>query len=225
MTGRIFQFPAPFGRVFPKEWWLVLIVLLALDLSSKKWITNTLNFPVSAHSIPDKLHHSAMIDGENQIGLIGNKGRILRVRLAFNDRFAFGIGPDLSDGLGMMFGYSVTLLAMLLLGFFRYRFPDLGSRWAWAMVFAGAFGNLIDKMFVKSIVSRQWVFSLVPVPDHVFGVVDFLEVIWLGWQDAPFTFLSWQHWPVFNLADSFVVIGMIVLILSTKEDHPGQITA
>ena len=92
---------------------------------------------------------------------------------------------------------------------------------AWLFVFSGALGNLIDKMFLKSLASREWVLGLTPRPGHVGGVVDFVECIWFGWDSMRDVFglnwLAWRSWPTFNLADSLIVVGICLLILTMSE--------
>ncbi|MAI31012.1 MAG: signal peptidase II [Rhodopirellula sp.] len=56
---------------------------------------------------------------------------------------------------------------------------------ALAMVLGGAFGNVIDRVF------RGY-------------VVDYLDFHWQSW-----------HWPAFNLADVFIVLG-VIMILATS---------
>jgi signal peptidase II len=69
-----------------------------------------------------------------------------------------------------------------------------------SLIFAGAVGNLIDRVFYGVIFSESPLF---------YGkVVDFIQV------DIPdVAFLGWTHFPVFNIADSCVTVGVILLIL------------
>lgn len=60
------------------------------------------------------------------------------------------------------------------------------QRWeavAWALILGGALGNLIDRI--------------------VYGyVIDFLDVFYGEW-----------HWPAFNIADSAITVGVILLLI------------
>lgn len=60
------------------------------------------------------------------------------------------------------------------------------QRWeavAWALILGGALGNLIDRI--------------------AYGyVIDFLDVFYRDW-----------HWPAFNMADSAITVGVIMLML------------
>ena len=63
--------------------------------------------------------------------------------------------------------------------------------WAVGMVVGGALGNAIDRL-------------------HLPGVVDFLDFHLAGW-----------HWPAFNVADSGIVVG-VVLIVADGLFQPGR---
>ena len=67
---------------------------------------------------------------------------------------------------------------------------NLPVTWRWlaaslALVLGGALGNLVDRI--------------------IFGyVIDFIDVYYRGW-----------HWPAFNIADSAISIGVVMLIIDT----------
>jgi signal peptidase II len=78
---------------------------------------------------------------------------------------------------------SVAASAAISIWLKRLR-PD--QRWeaiAWALVLGGALGNLIDRI--------------------AYGyVIDFLDVFYREW-----------HWPAFNVADSAITVGVIMLLV------------
>ncbi|HNL70626.1 MAG TPA: signal peptidase II, partial [Leptospiraceae bacterium] len=134
-----------------------------------------------------------------------------------------------------VFGLFLSLFAVIFLIFYRLHNPDFGPSAAWLLVFSGAVGNLIDKMFVKSLETGAWVFSLGPKPNHVSGVVDFVECIWFGWTPGydmlsfslpffgtfrPLAWLAWPVWPLFNFADSLIVVGTCMLVFSMLLTKP-----
>ncbi len=98
---------------------------------------------------------------------------------------AFGVFADSSPVLRkFIFLFVSSLAACAILYFYRqtpdkYRFLSA----AWASVFGGAVGNLIDRAFRDG------------------KVVDFLDFQIMGW-----------HWPAFNVADSAITIGMAVVV-------------
>jgi signal peptidase II len=59
---------------------------------------------------------------------------------------------------------------------------DAWQRWSFRLIVAGAIGNAIDRILHGA-------------------VVDFLDFHYAGW-----------HWPAFNVADSAIVIGALVLV-------------
>lgn len=88
----------------------------------------------------------------------------------------------------MTFFVGTTFLAVLLLIYF-YRRLEPGARFSafsLGMILGGALGNLIDRLVYTE-------------------VIDFLDVhLWAGYT-----------WPTFNLADSFIVVGVALLIVET----------
>ena len=80
----------------------------------------------------------------------------------------------------------LSILASIGIGvyLFMHRDESLRFRLALALILGGAFGNLIDRLLFNK-------------------VVDFFDV---G--------IGNLRWPVFNIADSAVVIGMIILLIT-----------
>lgn len=95
-------------------------------------------------------------------------------------------------------GYLAPLLAFAVL-VYLYRHLNPVSRWqslAYGLVLGGAVGNIIDRV--------------------VFGAVtDFLQ---FHFYFIPFDF-PWKYYPAFNLADSAIVIGVALLVLTW---HSGE---
>lgn len=85
-----------------------------------------------------------------------------------------------------LFFISITLLTVLLILFFHRRISKKGSppSWALGLILGGALGNLIDRIRLKA-------------------VIDFLDFSLKG-----------HHWPSFNIADSAITIGAIILLFS-----------
>ena len=97
----------------------------------------------------------------------------------------------------MPFFYLATVLALGALVYFLRQIParQTGLLIALAGVFGGAIGNLIDRIY--------------------FGAVtDFLDVFWGDY-----------HWPAFNVADSFISIGVAVLLIhSLRAPHEAAVS-
>jgi signal peptidase II len=103
-----------------------------------------------------------------------------------NPGAAFGILATSPEPVRVFFFIGVTLVAIgLILSFFHKLAPgDRFSALSLGLILAGAVGNLIDRVR--------------------FGeVVDFLHFrLWGGYE-----------WPDFNLADSFIVVGVLLLVI------------
>ena len=103
-----------------------------------------------------------------------------------NPGAAFGLFSDGDPQTRMFIFIAVSIAAVLIiLSFFRQLAPgDRLSALALGLILGGAVGNLIDRIFRGE-------------------VVDFLHFkIWRGYS-----------WPDFNLADSFIVVGVGLLVL------------
>ncbi|MCG2677991.1 signal peptidase II [bacterium] len=85
-----------------------------------------------------------------------------------------------------LFFIIVTLFTILLILFFHQRISKEGSSpsWALGLILGGALGNLIDRIRLKA-------------------VIDFLDFSLKGY-----------HWPSFNIADSAITIGAVILFIS-----------
>lgn len=103
--------------------------------------------------------------------------------LVFNSGSAFGIKV-----FPPLLLAAVALVASLAIGFYLYRNPNLklSDGLPLALIMGGAFGNLIDRIRIGE-------------------VVDFVSV------DTP----DWlmERWPVFNVADSAVSIGVCAIVI------------
>ena len=112
---------------------------------------------------------------------------------------AFGMFADADPVLRRIFFIGISVVAIgIILSFFRQLAPgDRLSSLALGLILGGAVGNLTDR------VARD-------------EVVDFLHFrLWGGYS-----------WPDFNLADSFIVVGVAILILellaTEGEDRAGS---
>ena len=116
----------------------------------------------------------------------------LNVTLVHNLGAAFSLGANGELGWRIVW-ISVSILMSVLISFFYIKkFKELRTwtKAALALIIAGAIGNMIDRCFYwNAIVGFD-------------GVIDWID----------FQFGSW-HFATFNLADSSLVIGVIILII------------
>lgn len=135
-------------------------------------------------------------------------GDFLRLTFIENPGMAFGID------LGAKLFFSIfSLLATLgiLYYLYRVRTERLGFRVALALVLGGAAGNLIDRAFYGILFGEGPLF---------YGkVVDFLD---LEFFDISLFGYHLSRWPVFNIADASVTIGVLLLLMfSRAQENPS----
>lgn len=124
----------------------------------------------------------------------------------FGDLFTFTFVENPGMAWGIEFGAGKILLSLfsvfasiaLIWYLGKIKFAHNGVRFGITLILAGAAGNMIDRVFYGVIYGESPLF---------YGkVVDFLRV------DVPDMF-GMTHWPVFNIADSCVSIGIVLLII------------
>lgn len=110
---------------------------------------------------------------------------VVHFTLVHNDGAAFGM---LSDHRWVFMVFSSIAIVGLGVYLFRFCKSDLWIKTALAMVIGGGIGNMIDRVAMGS-------------------VVDFIELpfLWLPILN--------MYFPIFNLADSFVTVGVVILIV------------
>lgn len=133
-------------------------------------------------------------------------GDFFRLSLTFNTGFVFGLFQD--NAIPSLIATSIAIVVLLL---YRWKNHDLGNPWGWNFVMIGAIGNLIDKFFIK-IPGIGFKFGFHPGSGEFIGVVDFLD---FDWPD----FLLFSRWPAFNVADSCVTIGLVILLLTMETNQ------
>ena len=191
---------------------IFIIALLVLDQAVKIWI---------------KTH---MMIGE-EFNVFGNWFKILFIE---NNGMAFGM--ELGEGkIGKTFLSLFRIIAVGAIGWYIFKLirdkAPTGVLFSFALIFCGALGNIIDSMFYGMIFEHSLYFNpqnyevaaLFPegggYSSFLHGkVVDMLYFpIYEGylpdwvpiWGGKDFVFFR----PVFNLADSYITIGVLMLIL------------
>lgn len=94
-----------------------------------------------------------------------------------------GIGLGLFGAMGPWFLIALSLIICAVLLVWLYRSKDNYLIWPIGLMVGGAIGNVLDR-------------------SRYHAVVDFMDFHIAGW-----------HYPVFNLADSAIVIGVFLLLL------------
>ena len=81
-------------------------------------------------------------------------------------------------------GLTIVVVGILLFAYGKLRPEDRWTRTAYALITGGALGNLVDRLRLGE-------------------VVDFLDC-----------YVGAYHWPAFNLADSAISVGALMLVIS-----------
>jgi signal peptidase II len=118
-------------------------------------------------------------------------GEFLRFVYVQNPNIGFSIGRTLGGGGRFVLARLLPLIVsgVLLVYFLVGKDITRFQRWVLAAVLGGGLGNYVDRIF------RQG------------EVVDFIDVKFFG-------IFGLQRWPTFNLADSTLVVGGILLLAS-----------
>ena len=108
-----------------------------------------------------------------------------------NTAMAFSLGDRLPASLktAVFVVLPVLVLGGITVYYLRTRELEPFQRWCFAAILGGGIGNLIDRVARGD------------------GVVDFVSVKFYG-------LFGLERWPTFNLADSSIVVGGILLLAS-----------
>ena len=152
---------------------IISVVILVFDQATKLYVDA--NF---------RLHESMpVIHGFFSLTYVRNKGA------------AFGILAD--NAVRIPFFITVSIVAMLGILWYirRIRNDQRLTVFSLSLVFAGALGNLIDRIRLGE-------------------VIDFLDVFWQRY-----------HWPAFNVADSAITVGVTLLFIDMWREDRKKPTA
>lgn len=142
---------------------IVAIVILIIDQLTKKIITSTMNIGDSYEVIP----------------------HFLNITSHRNNGAAWGI---LSGKMGFFYIITLIILAVLIIFYIKETKYNAFMQVAISLLFAGALGNFIDRLFNGE-------------------VVDFIDTNIFGYD-----------FPIFNIADSSLTIGVIFVIIALVKD-------
>lgn len=149
------------------------------------------------------LNYEGMYHGQR----ISVSGDFFRLTFIENPGMAFGFDP------GLDFKFYISLFSLVAsVGLFVYiymvRHQKLSLRIALAFILGGAVGNLIDRIFYGVIYDYAPLF---------YGrVVDFFD---FDFFNVTIFGRSYERWPIFNIADAAVTIGVLVLIIFYKQHN------
>lgn len=174
---------------------LTLLLCIGLDQASKVWAQGALAAP---RQVIERVDVEGELVEREVTRFVPKREPIVVIPKFFNFRYAenraaaFSLTRSLPDWFRMPFLITFSSIAMLgvLLWYFRMTQPDGLLVGALALIEAGAIGNLIDRI-------------------RLGYVIDFID-----WY-AGFINPSWPSWPTFNIADSCIVVGALLVVYRT----------
>lgn len=176
--------------------WLIAVCVVGIlsDQASKIWAQTTL-------AEPFKVSEQIIVDGEAQsitkeifypIKVVEVVPNVVNFIYKENPAAAFSLTRSLPTWFRRPLLISVSVLATIFFTFwyFRMRGHDGLLLASFSFILAGAVGNLIDRI-------------------RLGYVIDFIDV------HAALLGYPYLHWPTFNVADSFIVVGAVGVVMRT----------
>ncbi len=192
----------------PRNVTILIFILLLLDQILKVWIKTNMSLNEAFIIFPDWF----------QIRFIENNGAAFGMQISSQGAFDWG-----KMALSL---FRVVLISALVV--YVYRLVKKGTKRMiiipMTMIIAGAIGNMIDSAFYGMIFSESTFNSVATVGDgyghFMMGkVVDMFYFPLFQWNSVP-SFLSFLvdsnnyfFGAIFNLADSYITVGMAILII------------
>lgn len=133
------------------------------------------------------VRHLFSLTTEHTVPLLGN---FFRLTLVKNPGAVFGINPQMGN-LTNIFFILTSVIAIGIIIFLFLKNENALARFSFTLILSGAAGNLIDRIFFGKVTD--------------FLDVDFFNISIGNWHI--------DRWYVFNIADSCIVIGVILLII------------
>lgn len=165
---------------------LMASVLVVLDQITKIWSQKQFLIHSSENSI-----HSYFSQSQQLLKLGEESKNFLEFSLTYvrNTGAAWGFLGNMPENIRPYFFWILSLVAMVVILWFFLKTPrqDRVTRLGMALIFSGAMGNFIDRVYLHY-------------------VIDWLHFRWkiFGWS---------YDFPVFNVADSCVTVGAILLFI------------
>lgn len=132
-------------------------------------------------------------------------GDFFKITFVENPGMAFGIG--VSSELKLLLSvFSIVASLGIIYYIYKSKEQRLIFRLALALILGGAIGNLIDRTFYGVIYNYA--------PIFYGNVVDFFNVEFFDFKIFGQTY---QRFPIFNVADAAVSIGVVLLLLFNKD--------
>lgn len=179
------------------------------DMKKNTWCYYIISFFLISFDQITKL----LVKGFNFLGIektgfeLGESYNLIgdTVRITFVENTGMAFGISFGPAKVVLSLFSVAASGFLV--YYLYKLSEFSKfvKLGIALILAGAVGNLIDRVFYGVL------FGYAPI---FYGkVIDFVQI---DIPDIDFLGIYYTHWPVFNVADSCITVGVIVLLLFNK---------
>ena len=167
---------------------IVILSIITLDQSTKWFFEKHYMLYSSNDSILKYENSSKLISSLGEITSLKDSWVRLDFTYVRNPGAAWGIFSTLDESFRKYFFSIATVLAIFFIIYLFIKTPiELKlTRLGYSFVIGGAIGNCIDRLYLNY-------------------VIDWIHVQW--------NILTWNYsYPVFNIADSFITVGVVFLI-------------
>ncbi len=183
-----------------------------MNMKYLKYYLLSLSVVVVDHMVKLLVYFNMELGSIGEIPLIGNW---FKLHYTLNPGMAFGLE------LGWVYGkFFLTFFRIIVMGVIAYLLYNLiknkkygvGLYCCIALILGGAVGNIIDSIFYGAILNNAPYNA--PTPWFHGQVIDMFYLdIWEG----KILGMHLALWPIFNIADSAIFIGVCILIIFQKK--------
>lgn len=163
---------------------------------------------VKGFSIPALGLNFEGMDYAQKINVLGS---FFRITFVENPGMAFGIDVGVSSKLFLSL-FSIAASIGIIIYLYKSKNESFIMRAALALILGGAIGNLIDRMFYGVFYGYA--------PLFYGSVVDFLD---MDIFDINLFGITYDRFPIFNVADMAVTCGVVLLIFFNKKSEEETI--
>jgi signal peptidase II len=171
------------------------------------------------------VHH--YMELHDEITVLGDEQHGFKLHYLLNPGMAFGI--RWKSEFGKLALTVFRIMAMFGIGYYLWKMAKreahAGFLWCMSLILGGAVGNVIDSTFYGVLLNNHPEDSPTPwfhgqVIDMLyFPLVDFDLPEWIPFKGGEhFTFFS----PVFNIADSSIFVGVVLILIFQKQFFKDQ---